>query len=588
MPEMIPKTFIWGPPSERKVFSWLERSTLSGFVIHSIKYESPRQHEVDFVIISRRGVLILEVKGGYVTWNRQERWASTDWHNVKHQCENPYEQAWENKNNLQNKVKEALPGLDSSKILWACGVIFPDMDFLPATVEAKKEITLLSIDNSEEIKGFCNSCFDYALQKVFDGVSPKGFAVLGDEQISKLKEYFCGNAGILRDLKKDIELTEERIIVATQEQYKVLKLLDETDRFIVRGGAGTGKTLLALQHAISLSDKGLRVLFLTYNKLLKEFLASEGRHEGIEFNNFDRLIYEAVNSGEDDSDERKSWKEMSSEESQQACNVNRPNAFIRQGGLSGSRRYDAVIVDEAQDVISLKRRLQCIDLMAKGGLAKGKVYLFYDAAQHIFKTGEDDELEESLELLKNTYHYFTAPLSTNCRNTAQIAEFARLATGFGDPPDDTAIRSSSTIEASYYSSNEEKADRIISILRDLKGKGIKGGDILILSHRGSGNANSSLSCTELFKEVFQVDELDPDIEFEYREDSVKTSNIYRYKGLQEKIVIVTDVERLETDDGRSQKENYACFTRAKAKLFIVAHSELQPRIDAIIERCKNA
>ena len=589
MAEIIPSTYRGISSSERKVFLWLGECKISGLVIHSIRYESPNLHETDFLVITKKGILVLEAKGGYVTWSRQEGWMTTDRNGIRTRLTNPpYEQAYKNMVALTDKLKKDLPGYDHENILRAYGVILPDTNGLPATVEAINEITFTGLDEPSELHLFINHCFEYAMSKMKSDKLSVGIPLISDSLMMKLKEYLCGREGILRDLKNDIESTEERIIIATKQQCKILNQLEEGDRLLVRGGAGTGKTLLALEHAIRLSNKGLRVLFLTYNKLLKQFLAKEAKREGIDFINFDKLIFEILMEDADFVEEQENWGKMSAEESQATWNENRPNAFIKRGGLSGSRRYDAVIVDEAQDVLNLRRRLDCIDLMVKGGISKGKVYFFYDEAQYLFRNEDKDELSETMNLLKDKYGYFRTKLTSNCRNTAQIAEFSRLATGFGDPPDEEAIRNDASVEVMFYADDDEKIGHIVNILTDLKGKGIKGGDILILSHRGSKNPNSSLAYIDRYRDIFPVIELDPDDEYVNREDTVKMSNIYRYKGLQEKVVIVADVESLQSENGRTQKENYACFTRAKAKLYVVAHAELKTSIEEILGQANNS
>lgn len=587
MPEMIPKPFRGNVSSERKVYSYLEGSSFKGYAIHSVSYESPNMHEADFIVITNRGVLILEVKGGEVSWSRQGGWTSIDRINRRHDLNiGPYKQAFYNSMSIKNRIKKDLPNINPDRTLFAYGVVLPDNFDLPQTIEVIEQITFTGSDEPSSFASFINRCFDYALSKMNLGNHSGGFPRLDESTISNLKVYLCGFSGIIRDLKKDIKATEEKMLVATEAQFKLLSMIRGIDRFTVKGGAGTGKTLIALEHAERLASGGLRVLFLTYNKLLKQFLKKQARCEGVDFINFDSLIYNTLYPAVDAGNEEQSWAAMSVEQSRLECNQLRPNAFIKHGGLAGSLRYDAVVVDEAQDILDLTRKLQCVDLVVKGGLAKGKVALFYDASQHIFSTGEPNELQESLDTLKNIYNYPSLTLNENCRNTVQIAEFTRLATGFGDPAGETSIDSSSSIEVSYYSDQEEKMQRLCGILNDLKVQGIEGKDILVLSHRGVRNEKSSLAHSEKLECIYKTKILNPNEDYEDEPDVVKMSNIYSYKGLQENIVIVTDVEKLESDCGRSQKENYACFSRAKAKLYVIADVNLKPRLDEIVEKTK--
>lgn len=68
--------------------------------------------------------------------------------------------------------------------------------------------------------------------------------------------------------------TDQILLRHTQQEYSVLDLLEENHQLLVRGGAGSGKTWMALEHARRLAEGGRSVLFLCYNlalaRLLKE------------------------------------------------------------------------------------------------------------------------------------------------------------------------------------------------------------------------------------------------------------------------------------------------------------------------------
>jgi hypothetical protein len=65
----------------------------------------------------------------------------------------------------------------------------------------------------------------------------------------------------------------------TQEQYHVLDGLSENDRVLVRGGAGTGKTLLAIEEARRQARGGRRVVLFCFNRQLAAFLAGTVKDE---------------------------------------------------------------------------------------------------------------------------------------------------------------------------------------------------------------------------------------------------------------------------------------------------------------------
>ena len=67
--------------------------------------------------------------------------------------------------------------------------------------------------------------------------------------------------------------TEEQILRLTEEQYRCPDQLQDNPRCLFDGGAGTGKTLLALEFARREASSGRKVLLICFNKLLGQWLA---------------------------------------------------------------------------------------------------------------------------------------------------------------------------------------------------------------------------------------------------------------------------------------------------------------------------
>lgn len=53
----------------------------------------------------------------------------------------------------------------------------------------------------------------------------------------------------------------------------------DNDRVLVQGTAGSGKTLLALEFALTLADRGERALFLCFNRHLAAWLQEQAKHD---------------------------------------------------------------------------------------------------------------------------------------------------------------------------------------------------------------------------------------------------------------------------------------------------------------------
>ncbi|WP_249540686.1 ATPase domain-containing protein, partial [Escherichia coli] len=61
----------------------------------------------------------------------------------------------------------------------------------------------------------------------------------------------------------------------THEQIKVIELLSEYQRVVVTGWPGTGKTLIGIEFARRLVKGQKKVLFITFNNLLSEYIRQQ-------------------------------------------------------------------------------------------------------------------------------------------------------------------------------------------------------------------------------------------------------------------------------------------------------------------------
>jgi len=69
-----------------------------------------------------------------------------------------------------------------------------------------------------------------------------------------------------------VQMDEEKRLKLDHEQMSILENLEENNRLLIRGEAGTGKTLLAREAALREARQGKQVLFLCYTEALAAFL----------------------------------------------------------------------------------------------------------------------------------------------------------------------------------------------------------------------------------------------------------------------------------------------------------------------------
>lgn len=228
------------------------------------------------------------------------------------------------------------------------------------------------------------------------------------DDVRVLLDILRGRSLPQRDL---VSSRAERSDVAdrlTEEQAIVLRAIRLLPRVEVRGGAGSGKTWLAIEQARRLAADGKRVALLCYSRGLAAFLTrrvetfDKRRHAPAYVGTFHGLgdAWGASPGRDDDSDY---WERRLPEQMLELA-----------AQLPDGRKFDAVVVDEAQDFADAwwPALMACLKDEETGG-----VYTFSDEGQRIFLR----EGGTPLQLVPIV-------LDQNLRNSRQIGEtFSSLA-----------------------------------------------------------------------------------------------------------------------------------------------------------------
>ena len=135
----------------------------------------------------------------------------------------------------------------------------------------------------------------------------------------------------------------------------------------MRGAAGTGKTVLALEAARRASARGARTGLICFNRLLGDWLRAEiGQRDGILVGSYHKVIRDLI-LGTEYADDFKQFES------------NAPAAKLYAEGYSyygqlalsdGDVHLDTLIVDEAQDLLR-PESLEFLNALLAGGLAAG-------------------------------------------------------------------------------------------------------------------------------------------------------------------------------------------------------------------------
>jgi hypothetical protein len=307
-----------------------------GFVIRWGFYYSDetgaQQGEGDFLVLGPDGnVLHLEVKSGPVTFDpRTRRFLTADGSNPILQRD----QIWAQVVRVLNKhAREA--GLHGPFVQRV--VALPDVTIPP---DAKHYQTmprsgLLDSGDLENLQTWWR----------------KHFKVNG--QCEERRQVFLSlyAPGIGQEITRHtLDFTDRIIERHTAATFDILDAVGENHQLLFTGGPGTGKTWFALEQAFRWAREDLRVLFLTYNLELAGMLAAVVQRKnagGIEVYSYEALAeklyatYGQTLNAPDHSDR---------EACQKFFDVELPRKLLElTEGLPDDQKFDALVVDEAQD-----------------------------------------------------------------------------------------------------------------------------------------------------------------------------------------------------------------------------------------------
>ena len=409
----------------------------------------PTPGEIDFVLIHARNVIyVVEVKGGV-----QISVESGSWFTTRHDdgekigIRNPFTQASDGVTNLFNYLSEKIYQVQFKNGTIKPLVVFPGhVQHGAISLDGKREL----ICDKEDL-----SHLETTLKRVSQYFITK--SQFSPQEVKSIKEaiqpsfVFPGrNLEEFRDANDGLDLL-------TQEQLAIVSGLYENKKLIVRGGAGTGKTILAFNRAKELAELGQKVLLVCSNMALRNQLidwrdalggAGPERFQISTAANFVHNIGSVLEAsghigapGESDESNEEFKEELAKSELNGVSGKSDDNDVefedwlakrdligppmvgevpewnvtytAIEEALTDDMQLDALIVDEAQNISY--RDIEMIYVLVK---TEGSVVLFGDENQQL---NFSREKETALEFLGAATKF---RLSINCRNTKEISDVA--------------------------------------------------------------------------------------------------------------------------------------------------------------------
>ncbi len=546
------------PSGEVRLYRELEKLDDKFHVFHSVSWITKsstggKDGETDFLVCHPdKGILVIEVKGGRIAADyRTGTWQSTDQNGRVHKIKDPFRQALNAKFNVLQKLKEHPDWKRNGNKIITLGhsVFFPDVDTAAALKGPNAPIDIIGDRTAfSNLQGWVENTFAFWAErdKNFDQGS------LGPVGLSIIEKVFARVVTAKPLLSKKIEFEEEIRLKLTKQQVAVLDNFSKVRRAVISGGAGTGKTVLAVEKARRLAQEGFKTLLTCYNVPLSEHLeqvceSSENLHICGFHKLCRRMVAEAKKHGGHDF-----LQEIKSEHpDKDEWTYHAPNALALALDVV-ELSYDAIVVDEGQDFG--EEFWLPVELMLSDSRTS-PLYIFQDENQDIYAR-------------VSSFPADMVPLSLtfNCRNTQKIHSAAyKFYNGQEVNPPDVEGSEIIIIEGVDAVTQAKRIRDYVSRLLTSEKISAEEITVLIADSIRRQKYEKVLKSTPLHSEyAWNIGVLK-------QPNTISVETVARFKGLESTVIIVWGFDELRSDN--RNEVLYVGLSRAKSVLAICGNQQ---------------
>ena len=258
---------------ERMVFDWLSSEEVPGFALHSLLQKNQKRKligEVDFLYISPRGILCIEVKGGEI-FRKDGLWYSRNKKSIVNEIKDPFRQAKDCMYAVRTYLKDIYgQNATESNCLLGYAVIFPECR---CTATGNDLITEVLFDAKWSLTDFpiyLEEVFNYwqaQEEEKHYSHPPKP----NDMLLRKYLDLFRGDFHVVPSMNLEMQHINQKMIELTEEQYDTLDITLTNKNVIIQGGAGTGKSILAVEKARKLMAANRNVAYICFNHNMAQY-----------------------------------------------------------------------------------------------------------------------------------------------------------------------------------------------------------------------------------------------------------------------------------------------------------------------------
>ena len=398
MATVLPEHPVYGHPSEEMIVEKLrdQLSEDSLIVVGQRVSTDEKEHEVDILVaMPGAGIVAMEIKAGQITVE-DGQWIQGS--GAKQYRIDPVAQCRDALYALRGFVS-ADPRWPQQYQRWTHMLVFPHAS-IPDDF-ALPDIRRNRIADRDQLDQLATIAYRLAQDS---GSPDRPFLALAT--VDRLAEVLGGRGLPQRDVVARAAENADIADALTREQSVLLRAIDALPRVEIRGGAGSGKTFLALEQARRLSRAGQRVALICYSHGLAGYLKRvtggwRRREQPAYVGEFHALGVEwGAPVGPDE--------RVRSEETVHWWEVELPRLMAELADqLPDGKKFDAVIVDEAQDFADQWWR-PVIGALRDG--ENGRLLIVGDAGQSVFERAGRPPVD-----------LVPLVLDHNLRNTRQIA-----------------------------------------------------------------------------------------------------------------------------------------------------------------------
>lgn len=508
-------------PSEKIVYDELKKQLPDSYeVFYSVEWSKDKngkmeKSEADFIITHPNyGYLCLEVKGGSRIYIDNNQWFLEDIkHGTRRLKRSPYAQAEESMYYFKDLYRQVV-NISYSGII-AAGAVFPFFNVASIASEISDRQSECTIDATKM------NDLHTAIKAMFKtwGGNKYGLSMYSSSEHNALLELIKKRIAISAAAGALVKYKEQQLEMINRVQDNYIHFISNYRQFYMRGGAGTGKTWIAMKMAKNESALGKKVLITCASKPLSRVI-KENVGNNIDVFDINSLLNNII------------------------ADFSTINRETYEGVLSKVKddvdKYDAIFIDEAQD---LCEEVACVLKLLLKDEKESILGVFYDDVQKI-----------QAESFGDAFMIDTPPfmLRENIRNTSNIYRYAMEKTNLGRDVIRNSVEGPNPMKEKI-SDKKHLTQRLGNLLKEfIIDESLSNSSVVILFE----NLEDAQMYLENGLAQWKFVLREPT-----KDNEIQVSSAFDYKGLEADMVIYIH--------GANSNENinYIAYTRAKYYLY---------------------